>query len=56
MPPLKAYVIDDGWQDTGADWTKGVWPVNKKFDSDLSGSFKTISAANSHLASGSVPA
>ena len=32
VPPLKAYVIDDGWQDTGADWTrkKGVWPVNKK--------------------------
>ncbi len=49
VPPLKAYVIDDGWQDTGADWTKGTWPVNKKFDPDFSGSFKATSAAKSNL-------
>ncbi|BCX49423.1 hypothetical protein HAHE_33310 [Haloferula helveola] len=48
--PLRAYVIDDGWQDTGADWTKsGVWPVNGKFDKDFARSFAATRAADSRL-------
>ena len=33
--PLKTYAIDDGWQDTGADWSDKVWKVNSKFDPDF---------------------
>lgn len=49
--PLKAYVIDDGWQDTGKDvlWTDKTWKVNSKFDSDFASSFKAVQAAQSHL-------
>ncbi|MDD2600314.1 MAG: hypothetical protein PHO37_13995 [Kiritimatiellae bacterium] len=49
--PLKAYVIDDGWQDTGKDtsWTDKTWKVNSKFDSDFASSFKAVAAADSTL-------
>jgi hypothetical protein len=49
--PLKAYVIDDGWQDTSvtADWSNKVWQVNSKFDTDFSQSLLTAQAADSHL-------
>lgn len=49
VPPLSAYVIDDGWQDTAADWTKKAWTVNSKFDPDFKNSFKAVAAADSHL-------
>jgi len=49
--PLKAYVIDDGWQDTGKDvvWTDKTWKVNSKFDPDFASCFKAVSNADSHL-------
>ncbi|WP_338288595.1 hypothetical protein [Luteolibacter sp. LG18] len=40
VPPLAAYVIDDGWQDP-SDWSDSVWKVNKKFDPE----FKDVRAA-----------
>ncbi len=50
VPPLRAYVIDDGWQDTAKDWTKeGVWPVNDKFDPDFRRSREEIARAQSSL-------
>jgi hypothetical protein len=48
VPPLAAYVIDDGWQDT-ADWSKSVWNVNKKFDPDFAKSRAAAQAATSNL-------
>lgn len=36
VPPLNAYVIDDGWQDVHANWSDEVWKVNEKFDMDFS--------------------
>jgi len=50
-PPLKAYVIDDGWQDVGknADWSDKVWTVNRKFESDFAYSFKAVRQADSRL-------
>lgn len=48
-PPLNAYVIDDGWEDTQADWSNEVWQVNGKFDSDFASSLRAANAANSHL-------
>ena len=47
--PLKAYVIDDGWQDVKADWSDKTWKVNKKFESDFSTSITTTKSANSSL-------
>lgn len=49
--PLNAYIIDDGWQDAGknADWSKKVWTVNNKFQSDFSHSFHAVKQANSLL-------
>ena len=47
--PLRAYVIDDGWQDVGADWSDKVWKVNKKFDSDFSSTLATLRDAQSTL-------
>jgi hypothetical protein len=47
--PLSAYVIDDGWQDTGADWSDKMWKVNKKFDPDFASSLAAVKAAQSHL-------
>jgi len=45
--PLTRYVIDDGWQDTGADWSDKVWKVNGKFDAD----FKTCTTATAAVGS-----
>lgn len=49
--PLRAYVIDDGWQDTSneVDWSDKLWKVNSKFDVDFIQSFATVQAAQSHL-------
>lgn len=50
VPPLRAYVIDDGWQDTAKDWTKeGVWPVNGKFAADFGKSREEVVQAKSAL-------
>ena len=50
VPPLRAYVIDDGWQDTAQDWTKsGVWPINGKFGSDFETAREEVARANSAL-------
>ena len=49
VPPLRAYVIDDGWQNTGADWSTKVWQVNGKFDADFSRSRKAVADAGSSL-------
>ena len=48
-PPLNAYVIDDGWEDTAVGWSNKVWLVNKKFDPDFASSFKAVAAARSRL-------
>lgn len=49
--PLSAYVIDDGWQDVGADWSDKVWKVDrkKKFDSDFASTLATVRKADSTL-------
>ncbi len=47
--PLAMYVIDDGWQDTGADWSNKVWKVNGKFDADFASSRKAAADARSRL-------
>lgn len=47
--PLSRYVIDDGWQDSGADWSDMVWKVNQKFDSDFAATRKAVAAAGSQL-------
>ncbi len=47
--PLKAYVIDDGWQDCRADWSDMVWKVNSKFDSDFASVKKVMTASKSKL-------
>ena len=49
VPPLKAYVIDDGWQDVQADWSDKTWKVNQKFDDDFSNSMLTVKQAKSNL-------
>ena len=49
VPPLKAYVIDDGWQNTGDDWSKKAWTVNGKFDAKFKNSFAATKAAKSNL-------
>jgi hypothetical protein len=49
VPPLKAYVIDDGWQDVEADWSEKTWKTNQKFDADFSTSFKNVQAVGSNL-------
>lgn len=48
VPPLAAYVIDDGWQDT-ADWSDTVWKVNGKFDPTFSDCRAAAKAAGSNL-------
>ncbi|MCB1210362.1 MAG: hypothetical protein KDK97_13595 [Verrucomicrobiales bacterium] len=50
VPPLRAYVIDDGWQDTAKDWSRGgVWPVNGKFPSDFVQAREEVARAKSAL-------
>jgi len=50
VPPLKAYVIDDGWEDVKLDWSDKVWKVNTdRFDADFKSSFNTVNNAHSHL-------
>jgi len=51
VSPLSAYVIDDGWQDSGkdSDWSENVWIVNGKFDPAFERSFATVADAGSHL-------
>ncbi len=47
--PLKAYVIDDGWQDSSSscNWKDKVWPVNDKFDENFVDSHAVTKDANS---------
>jgi hypothetical protein len=47
--PLRAYVIDDGWQNTKAAWTDMVWKVNNKFDPDFASVKKAVESRGSHL-------
>ncbi len=47
--PLSMYVIDDGWQDTQADWSNQVWKVNAKFDPDFASTLAAVKAADSRL-------
>jgi hypothetical protein len=47
--PFNMYVIDDGWQDTGASWSDKVWKVNGKFDPDFATSRKAVSDAKGKL-------
>ena len=49
VTPLKAYVIDDGWQDVNADWSDKTWKTNKKFDSNFNTSTSNVQQANSNL-------
>jgi len=49
VTPLKAYVIDDGWQDVNADWSDKTWKINKKFDLNFNTSTSNVQEANSNL-------
>ena len=49
VPPLKAYVIDDGWENVNDDWSKKAWTVNPKFDPEFQRSFAAVKAAKSNL-------
>ncbi len=49
VPPLNVYVIDDGWQDAGADWSDKVWKVNAKFDPDFATSRRAAADAGARL-------
>jgi hypothetical protein len=51
VPPLSAYVVDDGWQNSGADWSDGnVWPVNTgRFDADFASNRAHLKTLGSHL-------
>lgn len=50
VPPLSAFVIDDGWQNAHIDWSDKVWKVNEeRFDSDFESSFKKVENAKSSL-------
>jgi hypothetical protein len=47
--PLSMYVIDDGWQDTAADWSDKVWKVNGKFDPDFASSRRATAETQAKL-------
>ena len=47
--PLRAYVIDDGWQDCHVSWADKVWKVNGKFDPDFASVKKVVQDSNSKL-------
>jgi len=49
VKPLRAYVIDDGWQDVHVDWTDKTWKVNAKFDDDFARSLANAANAGSSL-------
>lgn len=52
VEPLKAYVIDDGWEDntlSDLDQPAGVWSINKKFSKDFTETFKLMKEVNSTL-------
>lgn len=50
VPPLSAFVIDDGWQNANTNWGTKVWQVNEnRFDKDFSTSFANVQAAKSKL-------
>lgn len=49
VPPFKAFVIDDGWQDVKTDWSDKVWKVNAKFDADFAASIANVEKAASSL-------
>ncbi|MBD0833407.1 alpha-galactosidase [Aestuariibaculum sediminum] len=52
VTPLKAYVIDDGWQDSRrpeSDWSDQVWKVNNKFSSNLADTHKTVDSLGAML-------
>lgn len=52
VEPLKAYVIDDGWEDTTLPdlvQPAGVWSINKKFSKDFAETFKLMKEVNSTL-------
>lgn len=51
VSPLKAYVIDDGWQDSNgkSDWSDQVWKVNGKFDPHFEASQSVVDNAKSTL-------
>lgn len=49
VTPIKAYVIDDGWQDSQADWSDRVWKVNNKFGKNFSSSHTAAKNAQSTL-------
>lgn len=47
--PLKMYVIDDGWQDNGSDWSEKMWKVNSKFDQDFAAQRKVAADVKSRF-------
>lgn len=50
VSPLKAFVIDDGWQNARTDWSTKVWQVNTdRFDDNFKNSFETVKNAQSNL-------
>jgi len=49
VPPLRAYVIDAGWQTKNDDWTDKTWKVNEKFDPDFASSRTHAERAGSRL-------
>lgn len=52
VEPLKAYVIDDGWQDTSLpdlDQPAGVWSINNKFSKDFTETLGLVREVNSTL-------
>lgn len=50
VPQLRAYVIDDGWQNAHTDWSDKVWKVNtERFDKDFATSFANVKNAGSTL-------
>ncbi len=51
VSPLKAFVIDDGWQDSNgkSDWSDQVWKVNGKFDTHFEASQTAVENAQSTL-------
>ncbi len=49
VPPLKAYVIDDGWEDVNANWSEKAWKVNQKFENNFDYSKSAVQQAASNL-------